>query len=450
MSYLVEVSKEDHKKVVQDTVTEWSRRDDLQLVSVEGHRVSSSRVLLSLYSDHLRSILNHPAVSFSPDVTAISVPASASTISSLLTILATGRTGCDSKETLGDTKSLAQALGISLKNFFVENRKSPNGGLRLIKLPLQPETIQNIPMTKSKPKIIKTISTVKSLPRSDISKVASKPSESTSSPTLKWNTSIINKSSKLRIELKEVGTDEKLIDGPKEEPVSETGDNPNRTWACDVCPKQFKEQKFMLRHRYRAHGLRKRELKPEGEMKIKIENVSTKFPNQCKVCMKVYHSEEMLMKHVQKKHGKKRIFQCDDCKKTVGSKGELQAHVRIHLPESERPFKCDVCEKRFCQKGQKKIHMTKYHESDLDSTKKAEKETNETVTEENGKDETLNEETATAVTGNLEEDPFADSKIFLENNDGLDVEGSEDNCGYCGKKFDCENELNLHIIEIHG
>ena len=176
MSYLVEVSKEDHKKVVQDTVTEWSRRDDLQLVSVEGHRVSTSRVLLSLYSDHLRSILNHPAVSFSPDVTAISVPASASTISSLLTILATGRTGCDSKETLGDTKSLAQALGISMKNFFVENRKSPSGGLRLIKLPLQPETIQNIPMTKSKPKIIKTISTVKSLPRSDISKVTPKPS----------------------------------------------------------------------------------------------------------------------------------------------------------------------------------------------------------------------------------------------------------------------------------
>ena len=64
-------------------------------------------------------------------------------------------------------------------------------------------------------------------------------------------------------------------------------------------------------------------------------------------------------------------------------------------------------------------------------------------------DETLNEDSIKKVAaGNLEEDPFADSNIILENNDGL--EEADDNCGYCGEKFDNENELNLHIIEVHG
>ena len=72
-----------------------------------------------------------------------------------------------------------------------------------------------------------------------------------------------------------------------------------------------------------------------------------------------------------------------------------------------------------------------------------------TLNLENGMDETLNEESIKKVAaGNLEEDPFADSNIILENNDGL--EEADDNCGYCGEKFDNENELNLHIIEVHG
>ena len=124
-------------------------------------------------------------------------------------------------------------------------------------------------------------------------------------------------------------------------------------------------------------------------------------------------------------------------------------HKLIHLPESERPHKCDLCEKRFCQKGQKKVHMAKYHGNE-DQEKTVEVGTgpaNEPVIEEEENippNETLNEVSATA-----EQDPFADSNgIYLDNDEDPDT--PEDNCFYCGEKFENESDLNQHIVDIHS
>ena len=66
-------------------------------------------------------------------------------------------------------------------------------------------------------------------------------------------------------------------------------------------------------------------------------------------------------------------------------------------------------------------------------------------------EETINEETIPV--DNSEVDPFADSEsitesFFIENVESLEV--IEDSCGYCGEKFENENDLNLHIIDFHG
>ena len=61
MSYEVEVSKPDHLEVLRETMTEWtSLEHDLHLISADGFKVSTSKVFLGLYSEHLRSILNQP------------------------------------------------------------------------------------------------------------------------------------------------------------------------------------------------------------------------------------------------------------------------------------------------------------------------------------------------------------------------------------------------------
>ena len=63
---------------------------------------------------------------------------------------------------------------------------------------------------------------------------------------------------------------------------------------------------------------------------------------------------------------------------------------------------------------------------------------------------TLNEETGTEEEANsMEQDPFADGQnIFIESVESID--DGHDNCGYCGEKFDNENDLNSHIIGVHG
>ena len=464
MSYLVEVSRDDHKKVLRETLTEWSKLEqEVDLISVEGHKVSTSKVLLSLYSEPLRNILNQPAVAFSPSTLGISVPATSSTISSLLRILATGKADCGSRETLADTKDLARSLGINIKNCFAENRKGR--GLTFIKLPVKSETVKTIPVSKSMPSIIKTISTPKPLvgKRSVVitPSVVSATKQTSSTPgsaVRKWNPSIINKSSKLRIELRECSEESPALLTPapaaskpndQEEEEEEVADNSSDNPPCEVqgCGKAFKSRKYLMRHRLRKHGLKTRQKYSALETKVKVEKVT--FPNQCTLCLKVFNSAEMLVKHTKKKHEENRSkYLCDVCQKPFRQPNELRLHKLIHLPESERPHKCDVCERRFCQKGQKKIHMVKNHpghESSLAETSQAQVGEGDL-----SNNVTLNEETGTEEEANsMEQDPFADGQnIFIESVESID--DGHDNCGYCGEKFDNENDLNSHIIGVHG
>ena len=101
--------------------------------------------------------------------------------------------------------------------------------------------------------------------------------------------------------------------------------------------------------------------------------------------------------------------------------------------------------------------MKKYHpegEAEQDHAAMDEKDvssSNSTINEETINDETINEETIPV--DNSEVDPFADSEsitesFFIENVESLEV--IEDSCGYCGEKFENENDLNLHIIDFHG
>ena len=146
-SYEVEVSKPDHKEVLRETLTEWSKLDhDVHLISAEGLKVSTSKVLLGLYSEDLRSILNQPLLSSSTAV--ISTPASASTISSLLELLATGRA---SSRALRETTDLARDLGININNCALENRAAVSQTLN--NRNVNPEIVNK---TKQSPKLIKT------------------------------------------------------------------------------------------------------------------------------------------------------------------------------------------------------------------------------------------------------------------------------------------------------
>ena len=98
MSYKVEVSSKGQESLLLGTFSDWSRQEhDVHLVSTEGHKIFSHKVILSFYSSFLNEILNDPVTKFTPGPVTISIPASISTIASLLKLLVNGRVGANDK-----------------------------------------------------------------------------------------------------------------------------------------------------------------------------------------------------------------------------------------------------------------------------------------------------------------------------------------------------------------
>merc|ERR1712218_446449 len=125
MSYKVEITKDAFEESLKGTLADWSKQDtDVHLVSSEGYRVFSHRVLLSLYSSQLQLILNDPVLLFSPQPASISVPASASSISTLLTMLTSGKVETGGRGVGDDVAEAAAILGIKMSNIQMTNRNS--------------------------------------------------------------------------------------------------------------------------------------------------------------------------------------------------------------------------------------------------------------------------------------------------------------------------------------
>ena len=377
MSYKVETERKEHEDLLGAVMADWSRQEyDVHLVSTEGHKIFSHKVILAFYSSFLNEILNDPVTKFTPGPVTISIPASISTIASLLKLLVNGRVGANDKTVNEEVKEAARSLGIQLRNCVVDAKRLPSSvaGLTVIKLPLKKPGGEKPPPLKSSvkaiPKPLKIVpkSLVSPSPRQTTT-TASKPLKKANlSTSLNINTSVIKKSSGLRVELKEFINEEtnkselKPSTAQLEQKNSTTGKH-----ICDVCQKGFLEDRFLLRHRYRVHGIRrgKKGLSslntslPLGSVKQEEEGKPL-GPPRCRVCSKRFQSHEILNRHMRKKHGERNL-QCDMCEKRFKGLTELRVHKLIHLPDEEKPYQCDICGKRFCQAGQKRVHLNKYH-----------------------------------------------------------------------------------------
>ena len=121
MSYKVELSREEQEFLLRGTLADWSHQEhDVHLVSIEGHKIFSHKVILSFYSSVLRDILNDHVKSYSSGPVSISVPASASCISTMLKMLVHGEVGTDNMNSEDQIRDVTKALGISIKNFEID------------------------------------------------------------------------------------------------------------------------------------------------------------------------------------------------------------------------------------------------------------------------------------------------------------------------------------------
>ena len=319
MSYKVEVEREEHELLLGGVIAGWSRQEhDVHLVSNEGHKVFSHKVILSLYSSVLREILNDPMMALSNNTATIFLPASVSTISSLIKILVQGK--LNSNETNGlvseEIKDVARAVGIDLSNC------SDDGGWRTTSYG-SGLTVQKLPLKKTQevPKPFKIVP--KSLKVRPFNK---------KSMSRKFEKEFINEETS-KIESDSEPTATKTMRGGNRQSKYLTASG---KFACDICNKEFRKAKGLYKHRRMVHAIKRRLAQPPVETIIKEEKVEVPDDREHK-------------------------YECDICQKFYKNSAMLRKHKVTHLPDSEKPYSCEICGKRFCQSQQKKIHKERYH-----------------------------------------------------------------------------------------
>ena len=421
MSYKVELSEDEHVPVLLEALTDWSTQDhDVHLISSEGHRIHTNKMLLSFYSPCLQKIFNDPVIQFSSQAATLSVPAPANSISSLVKLLASG-TSTAVSDNLQEVKEAAKALDIKLKNCDVNRKKvfhskssSGGGGLTVIKLPFKNDLSKATapgPVQVPRPFSVKprpfTMNPIQVQSKSNIfSKTVS---------------TEVKRPSGLRIELKEFVDEETAQPDVKPfvQPSESVSKNIKRlsdtvelkqaedgTLFCEVCDKGFNSKKNVFRHRLRKHGLKAKQTLAEGYIESNVD-IKTEKPSEnvlsCSTCGKVLDSEAALERHIRKRHTDRKVS-CDECNKQFKKANDLTVHKRIHLPDSEKPFKCDYCEKTFCQSGQRRIHIKNFHPQEtVDQNESVNSATDEDVP---------TEESNNGIILNTEEDPIGSEYVF--------------------------------------
>jgi len=131
MAYKLEHSTEEQRKLLSSTLQKWSNcQPDVYLISTEGHKIYTQRVLLGLNSKLIDELLTRTPCAELGDLPGISVPASSGCLVNLLKILSTGVAIADNKSHLLEAATVAEYIGIRLENCQIGFKKKKTGEVR--------------------------------------------------------------------------------------------------------------------------------------------------------------------------------------------------------------------------------------------------------------------------------------------------------------------------------
>jgi len=121
--YHIENTASDHAGVLKHTMLAWGEKQpDIFLVSKEGVKVYTQRILLSFYSSMIREVLEESK----DDLSGVSVPASSCSLTMMLKVLVSGSVIGNNKEDLLQIGHAAEALGIVLNDRQIGYRRRNN------------------------------------------------------------------------------------------------------------------------------------------------------------------------------------------------------------------------------------------------------------------------------------------------------------------------------------
>lgn len=167
-----------------------------------------------------------------------------------------------------------------------------------------------------------------------------------------------------------------------------------RKYACDVCPKLFKQKYVLNQHREEVHNIKRnvcitcgkpfacRATLKRHNIRFHSHSLIEAFPHccdtcnqrfnslakfndhktlhtdpdafKCNICDKTFTNRFALTRHSTRHASVRQV--CKTCKKSFATREDLQKHVGIHTGE----FWCDVCFKVFPSKGHLTMHKNKH------------------------------------------------------------------------------------------
>jgi len=128
--YRIENTTSEHASVLKYTVATWGERQpDVYLVSKEGVKVYTQRILLGFYSKIIGEMLE----SNKDDLVGISVPASSSSLTMMLKVLVSGSVIGNNKENLLEVGQAAESLGIVLNDRQIGYRRKKSSQVDAVK-----------------------------------------------------------------------------------------------------------------------------------------------------------------------------------------------------------------------------------------------------------------------------------------------------------------------------
>lgn len=391
--YKVELTRDIYETSLRRTLAEWAKQEpDVLLVSSEGRRILSHRVLLAFYSEQLRAVLTDPAVMFSPFPAVVLVPAPASAISTLLRILVSGKLETRDRGAAREVQHAAAVLGINIENFVVEQKQYG-------------QTYPAFNDTNNYPMQPKDASSAE--PDIPIKEEMHPESYDALAPN---------------VHLEEFDYEEREAStwGMQQLQQFDDSSSSNSDLKCYVCGKISKNRPCLTLHMRSVHGIRQRKIRKDKKQPV--------APPQDIIF------KQGIIQHEKFQHAQMEVpfeadptkrFKCDVCGKAFIDSGRMKRHKLIHLPEEEKPYKCDFCPKRFCQLVQKRAHTRNHHPSEVGSMV-----TDQSYADiiEDSRDVARGEQRSIGVDPSyadiVEENREMDAMI--EENGGMDISGTSD------------------------